>query len=92
MASKIDGDVYDVSENRRMYGPGGAYGLMYVGVSRLSSISFNVEAKILDRAGIDAARAFGTGCFKEHRTHDLRGLTDKELKVSTLAHDTLHLC
>ncbi|KAG6866012.1 hypothetical protein C0991_009684 [Blastosporella zonata] len=30
-------------------------------------------------AGVDAARAFGTGCFKTHRTHDLRGLTEKEL-------------
>jgi len=30
-------------------------------------------------AGIDAARAFGTGCMKEHRTHDIRGLSDSEL-------------
>ncbi|KAE9410167.1 cytochrome b5 [Gymnopus androsaceus JB14] len=30
-------------------------------------------------AGIDAARAFGTGCFQTHRTHDLRGLTEAEL-------------
>ncbi|KAJ7672867.1 cytochrome b5 [Mycena rosella] len=29
-------------------------------------------------AGIDAARAFGTGCFETHRTHDLRGLTPEE--------------
>nr|GAT46230.1 sterol metabolism-related protein [Mycena chlorophos] len=29
-------------------------------------------------AGIDAARAFGTGCFETHRTHDLRGLSYKE--------------
>jgi len=28
--------------------------------------------------GIDAARAFGTGCFQTHRTHDLRGLSDQE--------------
>ncbi|KAI0313445.1 cytochrome b5 [Amylostereum chailletii] len=55
----IDGDVYDVSDNRRVYGPGGSYSLM---------------------AGVDAARAFGTGCFKDHRTHDLRGLTEKEMK------------
>jgi hypothetical protein len=33
------------------------------------------------RAGRDAARAFTTGCFKEHLTHDIRGLSDKELKV-----------
>jgi len=28
--------------------------------------------------GIDAARAFGTGCFQTHKTHDLRGLTEQE--------------
>ncbi|KAJ7047776.1 cytochrome b5-like heme/steroid binding domain-containing protein [Mycena alexandri] len=28
--------------------------------------------------GRDAARAFGTGCFQTHRTHDLRGLSDQE--------------
>lgn len=55
----IDGDVYDVSSNRRVYGPGGSYALM---------------------AGVDAARAFGTGCFKEHRTHDLRGLSESEIE------------
>jgi len=55
----IDGDVYDVSSNRRVYGPGGSYALM---------------------AGVDAARAFGTGCFKDHRTHDLRGLSESEIK------------
>ncbi|KAK7060142.1 hypothetical protein VNI00_000906 [Paramarasmius palmivorus] len=31
-------------------------------------------------AGVDAARAFGTGCFKTHRTHDLRGLSEDELR------------
>ncbi|KAK1217350.1 hypothetical protein PQX77_019985 [Marasmius sp. AFHP31] len=31
-------------------------------------------------AGVDAARAFGTGCFKTHRTHDLRGLSERELQ------------
>lgn len=30
-------------------------------------------------AGRDAARAYVTGCFKTHLTHDLRGLTEKEL-------------
>jgi len=34
------------------------------------------------RVGVDAARSFGTGCFATHRTHDLRGLTDNELRVS----------
>jgi len=28
--------------------------------------------------GIDAARAFGTGCFQTHKTHDLRGLSEQE--------------
>ncbi|OCH95869.1 cytochrome b5 [Obba rivulosa] len=31
-------------------------------------------------AGRDAARAYGTGCFATHRTHDLRGLTEKEMQ------------
>ncbi|KAK4047751.1 hypothetical protein OIV83_005259 [Microbotryomycetes sp. JL201] len=30
-------------------------------------------------AGKDAARAYVTGCFKTHLTHDLRGLTPKQL-------------
>ncbi|KZT60236.1 cytochrome b5, partial [Calocera cornea HHB12733] len=30
-------------------------------------------------AGVDAARAFSTGCFALHRTHDLRGLGPQEL-------------
>ncbi|KAF8165107.1 cytochrome b5-like heme/steroid binding domain-containing protein [Crassisporium funariophilum] len=34
--------------------------------------------------GHDAARAFGTGCFQAHRTHDTRGMSEKEL--SSLAH------
>jgi len=29
-------------------------------------------------AGVDAARAFGTGCFQTHKTHDLRGLSEQE--------------
>ncbi|KAI0721975.1 cytochrome b5 [Cerioporus squamosus] len=55
----IDGDVYDVSSNRRTYGPGGSYHMM---------------------AGKDAARAYGTGCFQTHLTHDLRGLTESEMR------------
>ncbi|KAF8897171.1 cytochrome b5-like heme/steroid binding domain-containing protein [Infundibulicybe gibba] len=31
-------------------------------------------------AGVDAARAFGTGCFKQHRTHDTRGMSESELR------------
>lgn len=35
-------------------------------------------------AGKDAARAFITGCFKTHLTHDLRGMTEKDMVVSPL--------
>ncbi|KAH9017989.1 cytochrome b5 [Lactarius pseudohatsudake] len=59
----IDGDVFDVSSNRRVYGPGGL-----------------LRAHVRAPAGVDAARAFGTGCFKDHRTHDLRGLSESELQ------------
>jgi len=31
-------------------------------------------------AGSDAARSYGTGCFATHRTHDLRGLSERELQ------------
>jgi len=31
-------------------------------------------------AGVDAARAFATGCFQTHRTHDTRGLSESEQK------------
>ncbi|KAJ7725115.1 cytochrome b5 [Mycena metata] len=34
--------------------------------------------------GRDAARAFGTGCFQTHRTHDLRGLSQQEYEVHGL--------
>ncbi|KAH8925530.1 cytochrome b5 [Atractiella rhizophila] len=56
----LDGEVYDVSANRRTYGPGGSYNHF---------------------AGVDHARAFVTGCFQEHKTHDLRGLNEKELSA-----------
>ena len=35
-----------------------------------------------NRAGKDAARSFGTGCFATHQTHDLRGLDEQEMQVS----------
>ena len=35
------------------------------------------------RAGRDAARAFATGCFATHQTHDIRGLSDREMAVRT---------
>lgn len=34
---------------------------------------------------MDAARAFGTGCFKDHRTYDLRGLSEGEIQVTFLS-------
>lgn len=99
-----------MSSNRRVYGPGGSYALMYVALHPHSSppspspngVYINGEKGLLhqsrvlfpdwpdkltwgtcrhDRAGVDAARAFGTGCFKEHRTHDLRGLSESEINV-----------
>jgi predicted heme/steroid binding protein len=48
----INGTIYDVSNGRRFYGPGGSYA------------SFS---------GVDATRAFVTGCFAEDITPDLRG-------------------
>ncbi|WVQ94192.1 hypothetical protein IAU59_001270 [Kwoniella sp. CBS 9459] len=54
----IDGVVYDVSANRRIYGKGGSYNMM---------------------AGRDASRAFTTGCFETHLTHDTRGLSEQEI-------------
>lgn len=32
-------------------------------------------------AGRDASRAYVTGCFSTHLTHDVRGFGDKELKA-----------
>lgn len=32
-------------------------------------------------AGRDASRAFVTGCFQDHLTHDLRGLLDTDLRT-----------
>ncbi|KAJ7477149.1 hypothetical protein B0H11DRAFT_2158246 [Mycena galericulata] len=40
--------------------------------------------------GVDAARAFGTGCFQTHKTHDLRGLSEQGIrdyvKVGKVSH------
>ncbi|KAI8053711.1 cytochrome b5-like heme/steroid binding domain-containing protein [Syncephalis plumigaleata] len=55
----INGEVYDVTEGRDYYGPGGSYHFF---------------------AGRDAARAYITGCFDTHLTHDLRGLSSDQLK------------
>lgn len=54
----IDGQVFDVTEGRKFYGPGGSYSFF---------------------AGKDAARAYATGCFETHLTHDLRGLSPEQL-------------
>lgn len=58
----IKGDVYDVSQKRYLYGPGGGYSFF---------------------AGRDASRAFVTGCFHEHQTHDVRGFSAHDLEVCT---------
>jgi predicted heme/steroid binding protein len=55
----IDGQVFDVTEGREHYGPGGAYHFF---------------------AGRDASRAFVTGCFDTHLTHDVRGFTTEQLE------------
>ncbi|KDN52848.1 cytochrome b5 [Tilletiaria anomala UBC 951] len=55
----ILGNVYDVSANKRTYGPGGSYHFF---------------------SGTDASRAYVTGCFKYHCTHDLRGLDEDQIK------------
>lgn len=45
------------------------------------------------RAGRDAARAFATGCFATHQTHDIRGLSSSELQVRVaMALETLFAC
>ncbi|CDR98718.1 related to FSH3-putative serine hydrolase [Sporisorium scitamineum] len=54
----ILGDVYDVTEGRRIYGPGGYYSFF---------------------SGRDASRAYVTGCFKTHLTHDVRDFDDKQM-------------
>ena len=76
-----------MSSNRRIYGPGGSYAHMYAPrpLTSFSRMAYGGDCTELfcpwDRAGVDAARAFGTGCFKEHRTHDLRGLSESEIQV-----------
>lgn len=42
--------------------------------------AYGVGGSYHNFAGVDAARAFATSCTKGHRTHDLRGLSEKELK------------
>lgn len=49
-------------------------------------------------AGKDGARAFVTGCFQTHLTHDIRGFSDKEQKVRlrldpfSLLHNSFESC
>ena len=33
-------------------------------------------------SGVDASRSYSTGCFETHLTHDIRGLSEKQVKVS----------
>jgi len=35
-------------------------------------------------SGRDASRAYSTGCFQTHLTHDLRGLTPAQIEVGYL--------
>ena len=50
-------------------------------------IMFILSNSRVSRAGRDAARAFGTGCFATHHTHDLRGLDEQEMQVRILLLD-----
>lgn len=56
----VQGQIFDVSEGRRIYAPGGSYHVF---------------------AGRDCARGYATGCFKQDCTYDLRGLSEKDVKV-----------
>lgn len=56
----INGSIYDVSANRRTYGPGGSYQYF---------------------AGVDASRAYVTGCFADDRTPDMRGVEEMFLPL-----------
>lgn len=78
MIHQIDGDVYDVSKGNA-YQPGGAYHHLCVHITLILSFASHQFS-----VGIDAARAFGTGCFATHRTYDLRGLTAAELAVRSM--------
>ncbi|EGO56043.1 hypothetical protein NEUTE1DRAFT_64300 [Neurospora tetrasperma FGSC 2508] len=62
----INGTIYDVSANRRTYGPGGSYHVF---------------------AGVDASRAYVTGCFAEDRTPDMRGVEEMFLPLDDPAVD-----
>ena len=50
-------------------------------VLNIVTIDPRVWLGLQPRGGKDAARAFATGCFKEHQTHDIRGLDEDELQV-----------
>ncbi|RUS18006.1 hypothetical protein BC937DRAFT_89248 [Endogone sp. FLAS-F59071] len=88
----IDGDVFDVSGGRSYYGPVRVDLIMpfFHSLDHASShhiLSFPLLSQgggYHHFAGRDAARAFVTGCFATHLTHDLRGLSPEELK--TVAH------
>jgi hypothetical protein len=46
---------------------------------KLAPSPFDTRLMSISRAGRDASRAFITGCFQTHLTHDLRGLSEHEL-------------
>lgn len=56
----VNGTIFDVSNGRRIYGPGGSYQWF---------------------AGVDASRAFVTGCFSTDRTADMRGVEEMFLPL-----------
>lgn len=62
--------------------------------SRVDWITATIDPRVCagsqHRAGKDAARAFATGCFKEHQTHDIRELNEDELRVREFSH-VLHV-
>ena len=72
----------------KSYQKGGSYHILCVIPLELLGY-FGPSADLHDpgtsRAGKEGARAFGTGCFKEHMTHDKRGLTQEERDVCRFA-------
>lgn len=44
-------------------------------------IHYGINGPYSHFAAKDASRAYATGCFKDHLTHDLRGLTSDELSI-----------
>ncbi|THH12329.1 hypothetical protein EW145_g82 [Phellinidium pouzarii] len=66
--------------NQRLFSEEGL--LKFDGTNADKPIYLAIDSDVYDqfKAGRDAARAFATGCFATHRTHDIRGLNEKEMK------------